>query len=97
MTSCNHEKPHHFVYVLRCKDDSLYTGYTIDIARRLQEHQTGRGARYTRARRPVSLVTYWSFPTKHEAMSAEWAFKNLSRAQKMAQIAKKPCDEGPLI
>jgi putative endonuclease len=79
-----------FVYVVRCADDSLYTGITTDVTRRVEEHngeaRGGRGARYTRARRPVELVRAWSFGSRSEAASAEYAFKKLSRQTKLARL-----------
>ena len=85
----------HFVYVLRCRDGSLYTGYTNDVERRLQTHQAGRGARYTRGRLPVELAAFWVFPTKQAAMSAEHAFKRLNRRQKLVHLGAIVKDEAP--
>ncbi len=75
MTAC--------VYILRCSDDTLYTGWTNDINRRLAAHNEGRGAKYTRGRRPVTLAYLEEFATKEEAMSREARIKKLSRAQKI--------------
>jgi putative endonuclease len=75
------------MYVLRCADGSLYTGYTIDVARRLGQHQAGRASRYTRTRRPVAIAGWWAFEDKRAAMQAEWAFKRLSRSEKLRLIA----------
>ena len=75
MTAC--------VYILRCSDDTLYTGWTNDINRRLAAHHEGRGAKYTRGRRPVTLAYLEEFATKEEAMSREARIKKLSRAQKI--------------
>lgn len=75
MTAC--------VYILRCSDDTLYTGWTNDINRRLAAHNEGRGAKYTRGRRPVTLAYLEEFATKEEAMSREARVKKLSRAQKI--------------
>ena len=72
----------HYVYVLRCADDTLYTGYTTDPARRTAEHDAGAGAKYTRGRTPVELVHVERFDTKSGAMSREYAVKQLTRAQK---------------
>ena len=71
------------VYILRCSDDTLYTGWTNDINRRLAAHNEGRGAKYTRGRRPVTLAYLEEFSTKEEAMSREARIKKLSRAQKI--------------
>ncbi|ELZ31019.1 endonuclease containing a uri domain [Halogeometricum pallidum JCM 14848] len=72
----------HYVYVLRCSDDSLYTGYTTDVARRVEEHDAGEGAKYTRGRTPVELVHTESYESKSTAMSREYEIKQLSRSQK---------------
>ena len=79
--------PRHLVYVLRCADGSLYAGYATDVDRRLAEHQSGRGAKYTRGRRPVSLVATWSHLDRPSALRAEAAFKRLGRAQKLVAIS----------
>ncbi|SEK93826.1 putative endonuclease [Haloferax larsenii] len=73
----------HFVYVLRCSDDSLYTGYTTDVERRVAEHDAGEGAKYTRGRTPVELVHVESYDSKSKAMSREYEIKQLSRRQKL--------------
>lgn len=72
----------HHVYVLECADGSLYTGYTTDVERRLEEHNAGEGAKYTRGRTPVSLVHTERFETRSKAMSREYAIKQLSRREK---------------
>lgn len=74
-------KPY-YMYVVECADGSWYTGYTDDVERRVATHNAGRGAKYTRVRRPVQLIAQAEFATKHEAMSAEWHFKRLSRDEK---------------
>lgn len=71
-----------FTYIVRCADDTYYTGWTTDVSRRVKAHNEGRGARYTRSRRPVVLVHQEEFETKEEAMSREWHIKQLSRQQK---------------
>ena len=71
-------------YILRCSDDTLYTGWTNDMEKRLAAHNDGTGAKYTRGRRPVELVYYEEFATKQEAMRREVAIKKLSRAEKEA-------------
>ncbi len=76
-----------YTYIVKCADGSLYTGWTNDLARRLTAHNEGRGARYTRARRPVQLVYQEHFETKEEAMSREWHIKQLTRRQKEKLIA----------
>ena len=77
-----------YLYVLRCADGTLYTGITTDLARRLREHNAGRGARYTAGRRPVELLASWRYPGRGAALRAEYRFKQLSRAQKLARIAR---------
>ena len=72
-----------FVYIVKCSDGTLYTGWTNDINRRLAAHNEGRGAKYTRGRRPVTLAYLEEFATKEEAMSREARIKKLSRAQKI--------------
>ena len=81
-----------YTYILRCGDGSLYTGWTNDLDKRIQEHKTGRGGKYTRAHAPVELVYYESFDTKNEAMSREWHIKQLTRKQKLALIGGKDTD-----
>ena len=78
-----------YTYIVRCSDGSLYTGWTDDIEKRLAAHNSGRGAKYTRARHPVTLVHLEMFSTKEQAMSREWHIKQLTRAQKLALIDKE--------
>lgn len=77
-----------FVYVLWCSDDTLYTGVTNSVGRRVQQHkgELPGGAKYTRSRRPVKLHYYWTYNTKSEALKAEYAFKRLSRKKKLEKI-----------
>jgi putative endonuclease len=75
-----------YTYVLRCSDGSLYTGWTNHLENRVAAHNAGKGARYTRGRRPVELVYYETFAKKEEAMAREWAIKQLSREEKIALI-----------
>jgi len=72
----------HYVYILRCADDTLYTGYTADPERRLGEHNAGEGAKYTRGRTPVELVYLESYDTQSAAMSREYKIKQLRRSEK---------------
>ena len=74
------------VYVLECADDTLYTGYTTDVERRVAEHDAGEGAKYTRGRTPVTLVHVETFETRSAAMSREAEVKALSRAEKAALV-----------
>ena len=79
------EKPF-YIYLLRCRDNSLYCGYTDDVERRLAVHNSGKGAKYTASRRPVELVYSECFPTKTEAMNRERQIKKLTREQKLQLI-----------
>lgn len=72
-----------FVYLLRCRDGTLYAGAAVDIARRLREHEAGRASRYTRARRPVELVWSREVETWSEALREEARLKRLPRAEKL--------------
>lgn len=83
----------HYVYVLSCADDTLYTGYTTDVARRVAEHDAGEGAKYTRGRTPVDLVHVESFESKSAAMSREYAIKQLSRTEKERLVESSPTPE----
>lgn len=74
-------------YILKCADNTLYTGWTTDLQKRLNAHNQGKGAKYTRSRRPVTLVYHEIFETKEEAMRREAAIKKLSRPQKERLIA----------
>jgi len=76
----------HYVYILRCADDTFYTGYTTDPNRRLTEHNAGEGAKYTRGRTPVELVYWESYDTKSEAMSREYEIKQFRRSEKTRLI-----------
>ena len=78
----------HFMYVIECADGSLYTGYSPDVQARFAAHQAGTGAKYTRGRGPLNLLAVAEFPTKHDAMSAEYRFKRLSRDRKDDLLAK---------
>ena len=71
-----------YVYILRCKDDSLYTGWCIDLEKRLALHNSGKGAKYTRSKRPCKLVYYEEISNKSEALKREKAIKKLTKAKK---------------
>lgn len=75
-----------YTYILKCKDGTLYTGWTNNLEKRLKDHNEGKGAKYTKARRPVELVYYETFSTKEEAMSREYAIKQMKRNEKEALI-----------
>jgi len=78
-----------YVYILRCADDTFYTGYARDLEARVNTHNAGKGAKYTRGRLPVELVYHEVFDTRSEAMSREYNLKKLSRRQKQALINTK--------
>ena len=85
----------HYFYVLECADGSYYAGYTNNIEKRIHTHNEGKGAKYTRARRPVVLRYYEQYETKTEAMQAEYRFKQLKRSEKerIVQIVGKDIEE----
>lgn len=76
-----------YVYLLRCADGSLYAGITTDLARRLAEHNAGTGAKYTRARRPVSLAWHEPAADRADASRREYRVRTLSRAAKEVLVA----------
>ncbi|HRY11949.1 MAG TPA: GIY-YIG nuclease family protein [Syntrophomonadaceae bacterium] len=75
-----------YVYILKCRDDTYYTGYTVEVDRRLQEHQNGLASKYTRGRTPVELVYVEELPTKSAALQRERELKRLTRANKQKVI-----------
>lgn len=75
-----------FTYVVRCADGSLYCGWTNHLKERICAHNEGRGAKYTKSRRPVELVYFETFPTKQDAMRREWQIKHMTRAKKLELI-----------
>ncbi len=77
-----------YVYMLRCRDGSYYTGWTTDVDRRFALHSEGKGAKYTRSRRPLELVYVETFDTEREARMREAAIKKLSREEKIALIGR---------
>ena len=77
-----------YTYIIRCKDNSLYVGWTNNLEKRMKAHNEGKGAKYTKPRRPVELVYYEVFSTKQEAMSREYHLKKLSHKEK-EQLIKK--------
>jgi putative endonuclease len=78
-----------WVYILRCRDDSLYTGWTDDLTRRLRKHSAGKASRYTASRLPVELVAAWPMPDRGSAMREELRIKRLDRARKLALITAR--------
>lgn len=77
---------YYYVYILECADGSLYTGYTNNLQKRIQTHNAGKGAKYTRSRLPVRLVYSEILETKHSALCREYAIKQLTRVQKLFLI-----------
>lgn len=86
-----------YTYIVRCNDGTYYTGWTNDIEKRVKTHNEGKGAKYTKTRRPVTLVYYESFQTKEEAMRREWEIKQMKRGEKekllKKEITKRGCRE----
>ncbi len=80
----------YFIYIVRCEDGSLYTGITTDVVRRMKEHlgQGGKGAKYTRARRPVELAALWQAPDRSTASVLEYRIKHLDREGKDALVVR---------
>ncbi|MBI4162233.1 MAG: GIY-YIG nuclease family protein [Candidatus Aenigmarchaeota archaeon] len=79
-----------YMYVLECSDKTLYTGYTDNLEKRVQKHNSGKASKYTRSRLPVKLLASFSFETKSEAMKAEVRFKALSRTEKLEKLDLTP-------
>lgn len=75
-----------YVYVVECSDNTLYTGYTNNLERRIRLHNQGKGAKYTRGRTPVKLLYFEEYKTKSEAMKREYAIKQLTRQNKLKLI-----------
>lgn len=81
-----------YTYIVECRDKSLYTGWTNNLEKRINDHNLGKGAKYTKSRKPVILKYYETFETKEEAMKREYTIKKLSRKKKLALIYNnKPC------
>jgi predicted GIY-YIG superfamily endonuclease len=85
------DKNQWFVYMLECADGTLYTGVSNDLAKRIEKHNTGKGAKYTRSRLPVKLVYSETAPDKGEALKKEIKMKQLSRTEKLELINPR-CD-----
>lgn len=77
-----------YVYIIKCKDNSLYTGWTNNLERRFKAHTDGKGAKYTRGRGPLELVYFEEFEDKIEAMKREYEIKKMSRKNKLEMIKK---------
>lgn len=78
-----------YTYILECRDGTYYTGWTNNLKKRLCDHNSGRGAKYTKGRGPVALVYYESYETKEEAMRREYQIKRFSRGEKQRLVCKK--------
>lgn len=76
-----------YVYIIRCGDNSLYTGWTTNLEKRFQNHKEGKGAKYTRGRGPLELVYFEEFEDKKLAMKREYEIKKLSKIQKESLIS----------
>mgnify|MGYP000962972879 FL=1 len=81
-----------YVYILRCADGSLYTGWTNDLEKRVKTHNAGKGAKYTKTRLPVELVYYEEYEEKGEALSREFSIKKLKKTDKEKLILKQHID-----
>lgn len=79
----------HYTYIVKCRDNTFYTGWTTNLEKRIKAHNEGRGAKYTRSRAPVCLVYYEEYETKQEALKREYAIKQFSRKEKLALIQEK--------
>ena len=78
-----------YTYILECVDGTLYCGWTNDLDCRVAAHNAGKGAKYTKSRRPVVLKYYESFSTRQEAMRREWEIKQLSRKEKLELVRQQ--------
>lgn len=76
-----------YVYILKCSDNTLYTGWTNNLAKRIETHSKGNGAKYTRARLPVELVYFEKYKDKISAQKREYAIKQMTRKEKLELIA----------
>lgn len=79
----------HYIYIVECKDGTYYTGYTNNIKNRIKAHNEGKGAKYTNGRRPVKLRYTEKYETKGEALSREYAIKQLRRSEKQKLFKEK--------
>lgn len=86
----------YWVYMLRCGDGSLYTGIALDVERRLAVHQSGKGAKYTRSRRPLTVVYREELPDKSAALRRELAIKHLPREEKLKLISTGTKENSPV-
>ncbi len=78
----------YYAYIVECRDKTYYTGYTNDLKKRIDAHNSGKGAKYTKSRVPVKLVYFEEFETKSMAMHREWELKQYDRKQKEELVGK---------
>ncbi len=83
------QQQNNYVYIVRCHDQTLYTGWTNHLEKRIEAHNTGKGAKYTKARRPVELVYFETFDNKSEALKREYQIKQLKKKEKEELILSK--------
>lgn len=76
----------HYIYILKCVDTTLYTGYTVNLEARLKRHNQGLGAKYTKSRLPVTLIYHEAFTSKSDALIREYAIKQMTRNEKLKLI-----------
>lgn len=86
-----------YVYILRCKDDTLYTGWTTNIKKRIKAHNDGKGAKYTRGRTPVILEYYEIYDSKREATQREYYIKKYSKTKKEKLIKSNSIDMDKIL
>lgn len=84
-----------YAYMLECSDGTLYTGWTTDLSKRIDVHNLGKGAKYTRVRRPVKLIASWSFDNKIAAMKMEYQIKQLSKKKKEQLVLSQVRERRP--
>ena len=87
----------HYIYIVKCSDNTYYKGYSNNPEKRIKAHNDGKGARYTRGRRPVQLVYYEKYENKSEALKREWEIKHLTREQKEEIISNFAGNEGKIV
>lgn len=85
----NNSEDAHYVYLLLCKDNTLYCGYTNNLIKRINTHNSGKGARYTKCRLPVKLIYYESFSSKSSALKREIKIKKFSKKEKLKLIQQR--------
>ncbi len=83
------QQQNNYVYIVRCHDQTLYTGWTNHLEKRIEAHNAGKGAKYTKARRPVELVYFETFERKSDALKREYQIKQLKKSEKEKLILSK--------